>query len=263
MNSPLTTAHGSQLLEQSSIFACQHCYAPMNYVTLPGGETALECNSERCGWTCTLGAAEACVIQDDLVSVGLAVEQAKHLCRACGGAHHIQVCPSILNELHKNEPREIELANGRGVALVDAEDYEMLCRFSWHLHSQGYATARIGSATVYMHHFIIKIPNGHVTDHANGNKLDNRRSNLRTASKRQNAYNSKMRTGTLSPYRGVTRDVKRNGKWQANIRINGKRIHLGYFENDIDAARAYDRAAYEHHGEFAKLNFPNDFAKAA
>ena len=48
--SPIITRHGSELLEQSDIFACQHCASPMNYVVLPCGETALECNSERCGW---------------------------------------------------------------------------------------------------------------------------------------------------------------------------------------------------------------------
>lgn len=182
------------------------------------------------------------------------------LCPNCAGAHWGWQCPSIRKELLRDDTCKIQLANGRGVAIVDRADFDVVSRFSWYLHSQGYAATKIGGVTAYMHHFILrKIPTGHVVDHANGDKLDNQRTNLRTASKRQNNHNSKKRTGTISQYRGITRHPHRDGsKWTAYVSKDGKRIYLGSFENEIDAARAYDTAALDAHGEFAKLNFPNE-----
>jgi hypothetical protein len=95
-----------------------------------------------------------------------------------------------------------------------------------------------------------------VVDHTNTNSLDNRRSNLRLATPSQNSCNSRRdKSNTYSRYRGVSFS-KRKQKWFAAIRANGKKIWLGYFKTEIDAARAYDRAAREYHKEFASLNFP-------
>jgi len=95
MVSPLQTSHGSELYKVSAIFACRHCYSPMAFVALPGGTTALECTAPDCGWTCDLTRAELCAVQDDLISVGVAVEAAQHRCRNCGGQHNIQACGEI------------------------------------------------------------------------------------------------------------------------------------------------------------------------
>lgn len=65
MKSPILTVHGSQLIEESTIFACTHCLTPMAYVRLLGGDVALECGNRRCGWTCGLAVLEACAIQGD------------------------------------------------------------------------------------------------------------------------------------------------------------------------------------------------------
>ncbi len=97
-------------------------------------------------------------------------------------------------------------------------------------------------------------------DHINHDKLDNRRENLRLATHQQNKWNTKKpssRTDTpfTSKYKGVSL-FKKNGRWTASIRINGKSKRLGYFSTEEDAARAYDIAARANFGEFACCNFP-------
>src|SRR5689334_23622447 len=103
--------------------------------------------------------------------------------------------------------REIPLLNGKGVALVDDEDYEALSRFKWHLSIGGYNRMSRGvtrsvrhagkSSSVRMHRQILALPSEdhHVVDHINGNALDNRRANLRVCSQRQNLWNRKMKAG--------------------------------------------------------------------
>lgn len=102
-------------------------------------------------------------------------------------------------------------------------------------------------------------PELHV-DHANRNPLDNRRCNIRLATRTENARNCgphKRRNGS-SQYKGVSL-FRPTGKWRAEIRVDtpkGKRsLHLGYFASEVEAAKAYDDAARQHHGEFAYLNF--------
>ncbi len=143
----------------------------------------------------------------------------------------------------------IPLANARGVAQVDTEDAPLVLAHKWRLHSQGYASAGAGCL---MHRFLCE---GRYVDHVNGDKLDNRRANLRPVTKGQNAMNAKKpRDGVTSRFKGVSRF--RSGKWIASIMFNGERRHLGYFFDEEAAAKAYDAAARELCGEFARLNFP-------
>jgi hypothetical protein len=93
-------------------------------------------------------------------------------------------------------------------------------------------------------------------DHVNGDGLDNRRSNLRVCTHAENARNQSSRTRmSTSRFRGVVW-AKDRRKWRAMIGDNGRTVHLGNFTDEIEAAQAYDRAAREMYGAFARLNFP-------
>ena len=96
--------------------------------------------------------------------------------------------------------------------------------------------------------------NGKGIDHRDMNGLNNQRSNLRFCTLSQNAMNRRKRENTSSIYKGVYFNNQRGKKWKAQIRINGKQIHLGLFDFEVDAARAYNMKAIELFCEFANLN---------
>lgn len=91
-------------------------------------------------------------------------------------------------------------------------------------------------------------------DHKDGDGTNNRRSNLRTATLEQNGQNMRKRSDNSSGYKGVD---QHQGRWRARIKVLGREVSLGGFDNPIAAAAAYDAAATKHFGEFAKLNFPS------
>lgn len=141
-------------------------------------------------------------------------------------------------------------------AIVDDDDYEYLIQFEWFLTPGGYAarkTTKNGRPSiVLMHREIAKTPKGMQTDHINGNRLDNRKCNLRICTNAENSRNRGPMPGT-SKYKGV-RWLKNDKKWQANIKLNQKQITLGCFNSEIEAAKAYNEAAIKYFGEFAWLN---------
>jgi hypothetical protein len=153
--------------------------------------------------------------------------------------------------------KEIIISDGTTV-IVDDDDFDRLSQWKWSAHGEGYAMRgeHIGNRKYKyftMHREIIGAKKGEIVDHINGNKLDNRKENLRIANRSQNATNSKHRKNE-SGYRGVCMD-KRRWLWKAEIRVGeGKRSFLGYYDNKLEAARAYNEAAIKYHGEFAKLN---------
>jgi len=109
---------------------------------------------------------------------------------------------------------------------------------------------------LHMHQIILEVPEGMVVDHINIDGMDNRSANLRAATRAQNSRNrKKFPRPCSSKYKGVSWH-KNVLKWQAEVMFEKKRIYLGYFKNEIDAAKAYDEAAKKYHGEFACLNFP-------
>jgi hypothetical protein len=152
--------------------------------------------------------------------------------------------------------KQIPLGDGM-YAYVDAADYEWLSQWAWGLHN-GYAGRYQKGKLVFMHREIMQPPEGKIVDHQNRNKLDNTRTNLRVCTQQENMRNASKRNGTSSRFRGVSYS-RRYGKWRARIWFEGKCTDLGLFTDEIKAARAYDRKAVELFGEFARLNFPEDW----
>jgi len=160
---------------------------------------------------------------------------------------------------------EVGLTQGK-YAIVDPDNYYWLSQHKWYAARGGhsfYAARGKWSKiqkkrlSIMMHSVILAPPPGRVTDHINHNGLDNREANLRIATLAQNARNCRQnKKGKSSKYRGVWYN-KQNKKWRATIMLNRKRRQIGYFKKEIDAAKAYDRAAKQLHGEFASLNFPD------
>jgi hypothetical protein len=148
-------------------------------------------------------------------------------------------------------------------AIVDPEDYPRLAKHKWFLAKSptgSYAArwqrlnAKNTRKKIWMHREIIHIPQKMVCDHINRNSLDNRKANLRPATVSQNLCNRpKRKAKTRSKYKGLEWD-KTQRKWKARIQLNNKKIYLGSFTNEIDAAKAYDRAARKYHGVFALTN---------
>lgn len=154
--------------------------------------------------------------------------------------------------------KKINLSKGQ-VALVDDGDYDDLNQFRWYAqYSKGidnyYAfrlvsfkkKGKLKNKIILMHRMIMDAPKRKVVDHINHNTLDNRKENLRIVSSRQNNQNKKVK-GT-SKYPGVCWH-KYNKKWRATIYVNGKNKDLGYFKEEREAAKAYERACRELIGE--------------
>lgn len=150
------------------------------------------------------------------------------------------------------------------VAIVDDEDYEFLSQWKWTFDRYAYRMrSRQGKKRPWqMHRAVMErvlegdIPKGYDIDHIDGDGLNNRRGNLRLATRSQNLQNRVGNAKATSKYKGVFW-LTRNRKWQASIKIGPKRTYIGLFANEEDAARAYDEKAREAFGEFARLNFPD------
>lgn len=146
-------------------------------------------------------------------------------------------------------------------AIVDPDDYEEINLYRWCIKFNGHnyyaERTQYNSGKrkkIFMHRQITAAPKGVIVDHININGLDNRKANLRFATATQNNWNSRRgcNKGT-SKYKGVGWN-KQRGKWRATLCNNSGKIHLGYFDNEKEAARTYDKAILEYRGEFAVLN---------
>jgi hypothetical protein len=159
----------------------------------------------------------------------------------------------------ESDPSVRRIPVGRGLfAIVDADDYDKLSKYRWHLFRYArctYAVCHTMGRTVYMQRMITRPRKGYVVDHIDGNGLNNRRCNLRVCTPAQNRANTGPRGGT-SRFVGVRR---KKDKWAAGIQCRGEHFFLGLFDDEVEAAKARDRKAYELHGEYAYLNFPEDF----
>jgi len=150
---------------------------------------------------------------------------------------------------------EIPLTRGK-VAIIDDEDYELVSQYKWYAMKMGngklYAASKFNRRVVYMHrllmlHSIVEV------DHINGLTLDNRRLNLRVVTRSQNSMNKQKQLNSTSKYKGVCWH-SRDRRWQARITLDNKTRSLGYFSTEEEAAQAYNLAASNLFGEYAKLN---------
>ena len=162
-----------------------------------------------------------------------------------------------------NDFRTIPLGHGKA-AIVDAADYEWLMLWKWRVTDKGYAyrTSKRDGKSGAMHRLILDTPRGMVSDHINGNRLDNRRSNLRICTYAGNARN-KGNCSHTSVYKGVGWK-KDNSLWQARIHMGDKWMHIGLYEEEVAAAVAYNYKAKELFGDHARLNpIPGDWKPSA
>lgn len=159
--------------------------------------------------------------------------------------------------------KEIPLTQGK-VALVDDDKFEELSRYNWCAAKNGRTFYAMRSTPrdengkqkgIWMHHELL--PGELKVDHRDGNGCNNQLDNLRFATNSQNAQNRQKCLGRSSKFKGVDWN-KKTSLWRAFICKNGVRKFLGYFDSEENAAMAYDSSAVILHGEFARLNFPNE-----
>jgi hypothetical protein len=163
----------------------------------------------------------------------------------------------------------MEIDLGRGyVAVIDDEDADLVIGFKWYpmkaegkVYAAGWKHMPPGRFFVHLHRLIADAQPGEIIDHADRDPLNCRRSNLRRVTRQQNSFNSSpQRKQGTSKYKGVFL-CRRTGRFRARIALNRKRTYLGYFDNEEDAARAYNAKAIELFGEFAYLNPVSEIAE--
>ena len=190
---------------------------------------------------------------------------AKYLCKCNWGKEKIVRRKYLLNGRVKTcgECRKILLEddhyrymddNGNSF-IFDSQDLPLAKKHYWYIDDYGYAVAKVNRKTVRFTRILLGVSENEVVDHINGNTKDNRRCNLRIASRRENQGNMRLPTHNTSGFKGVS-FRKDRGKYRAYISINNRIKHLGYYDTPEDAARAYDEAARFYFAEFACVNFP-------
>lgn len=150
----------------------------------------------------------------------------------------------------------ILLADGT-YAIVDSSDFQLVRHWNWSA-SDGSVVSGTGS----LHHLVMGCSRSVLIDHIDGDVRNNRKSNLRFATKAQNARNRRIASNNTSGFKGVSPRRDR-GTWLAHITAHGRRIKIGTFRTPEEAAKAYDQRARELHGEFACLNFPKGEERSA
>lgn len=149
---------------------------------------------------------------------------------------------------------EIALINSKLTAKINDEDYPLVAGYTWYLHRhncQNHATTVIDNKTIQMHRLILVTEKQ--VDHKDRNGLNNQKSNLRAATASQNSANRGPAITNTYGYKGISFEGRRD-KWVAKIKVNYRKLHLGYFKTKEEAALAYNEAALKYFGEFAYQN---------
>ncbi len=149
---------------------------------------------------------------------------------------------------------------GKGkYALVDNDDFEKFNQYSWYLSTTGYAIRgkwnkiKKQNDIIHLHKKILITPKNMEVDHINGNRIDNRKNNLRICTHKQNIANQKLQKRSKSGYKGVSY-YKNYDKWEAYVCTDNKKYRIGYFSIKKEAALAYNKKAKELFGKYACLN---------
>lgn len=154
--------------------------------------------------------------------------------------------------------KEISLTRGLSTT-VDDEDFDLLNKYKWRADKKKHKfyaqrTHRFDNGTKKTIAIHVLILGTTWVDHIDGNPLNNQRSNLRMCTPKQNSMNTRSHFGSSSKYKGVSW-VKKYKHWRSEIYFNGKTIYIGSFQNETDAAIAYDKMSTELFGEWGKPNF--------
>jgi len=148
---------------------------------------------------------------------------------------------------------------GGAMTYLDDADYDRAQAYRWHKTSNGYVAGSVveqgARKRVYLHRWLLDAQPGQLVDHIDGNPLNNRRSNLRLATRSQNQANRRRNRSSRSRYKGVTWHTRQQ-RWMARLQVNGRRITIGYYADPLQAAYEYDAFARTYFGEYARVNFP-------
>lgn len=160
--------------------------------------------------------------------------------------------------------RRIAMSGKKGkgkYVLIDDDIFSTASKYRWYLSRDGYAVSNstnhdVTRKTIWIQTLVLKIKKGMRRDHINGNKLDNRRKNLRYCTPAQNIVNSKIQKSNNSGYKGVCWYKPKNekiGYWYVQLSLNNKRIYLGRYKNKLEAIKIFRKEAKKHYGEYYKF----------
>lgn len=167
------------------------------------------------------------------------------LVKSCGH------CPT--NTIKKEKQHMVCSIGNRVEFIFDNTDIDFINSHVWYYNNRGYIYTRENGKNILLHRLILNAEEDQEVDHQNGDKLDNRRFNLRIVSSQENSFNQTLRSDNSTGWKGVSFSI-RDRKYRANICKGGKNYSLGYYDTAIEAAMAYNKAAKRLFGEYACLN---------